>query len=164
MVIVFAIMMIFNITIEAKTSKTNCAIQGICMGPCLGSVEWGEWSNTTWCALISNISSPDYIFIQHDAQIKYLILGNLKPRVYILPKAGKLSSARSEHAVAGVRLETVVAFCQFDGKWIFCNVRQKFFMKWQGCLISKNTFVTLRYWILPHCSVQTKINYAPCNL
>ena len=39
MVIVLAILTIINITIEAKASKTNCAIQGICMGPCLGSVE-----------------------------------------------------------------------------------------------------------------------------
>ena len=48
--------------------------------------------------------------------IKYLILNNLKPRINIILKAGKLSSVRSEHAVAEVRLETVAAFCQFDGE------------------------------------------------
>ena len=56
------------------------------------------------------------IFIQHDALIEYSILNNLKPRINIILKAGKLSSVRSEHAVAEVRLETVAAFCQFDGE------------------------------------------------
>ena len=64
---------------------------------------------------LSNISGPDYIFIPYDAHIEYLIL-YIKPGVNILPKAGKLSSVRSEHAVAEVRLETVAAFCQFDGE------------------------------------------------
>ena len=86
--------------------------------PCLW-VGWWLWragciSQDTY--LLYNISRPDYIFIPHDAHIEYLNFDNLKPRLNILPKAGKISSVRSEHAVAEVRLETVAAFCQFDGE------------------------------------------------